>query len=318
MTMKRTVTFLVLLCLLLSLSLPVSAAETGTCGDNVTWTLEGSTLTIQGKGAMYDFPNGAPWDAHKDTITTLVFVDVTYIGSDAFRDYDNVSSIRFGYGLYEIGPRAFLDCDRLTEITLPGSFKIFGERSFESCTYLKRINCEGYFPTFRQNCLWDTYCDIYYPAERPWSIGPIRDLTKAFHGRIRFLASDGTDPLATEETTEPTTDPTTDPTTEPSSDPTETTAPASVPGTTTGTSGPEATAGTSPAPQHTDPVQTTPPATFATTPGNSGERGSGTTLLLVLLGIVALLSSGMAVALAIRQENIRRRRARRKRPAAKR
>ena len=306
--MKRTVTFLVLLCLILSLSLPVSAAETGTCGDNVTWTLEGNTLTIQGKGAMYDFPNGAPWDAHKDTITTLVFVDVTYIGSDAFRNYDNVSSIRFGYGLYEIGPRAFLDCDGLTEITLPGSFKIFGERSFESCTYLKRIYCEGFFPTFRQNCLWDTYCDIFYPAERPWTIGPIRDLTKAFHGRIRFLATDGTDPLATEETTEPTTEATTETTTAPTTEPsTETTASTSVPETTLGT-----------APQHTNPVQTTPPATFATTPGNSGERGSGTTLLLILLGIVALLSSGMAVALAIRQENIRRRRARRKRPTGQR
>lgn len=306
--MKRTVTFLVLLCLILSLSLPVSAAETGTCGDNVTWTLEGNTLTIQGKGAMYDFPNGAPWDAHKDTITTLVFVDVTYIGSDAFRNYDNVSSIRFGYGLYEIGPRAFLDCDGLTEITLPGSFKIFGERSFESCTYLKRIYCEGFFPTFRQNCLWDTYCDIFYPAERPWTIGPIRDLTKAFHGRIRFLATDGTDPLATEETTEPTTEATTEATTAPTTEPsTETTASTSVPETTLGT-----------APQHTNPVQTTPPATFATTPGNSGERGSGTTLLLILLGIVALLSSGMAVALAIRQENIRRRRARRKRPTGQR
>lgn len=306
--MKRTVTFLVLLCLILSLSLPVSAAETGTCGDNVTWTLEGNTLTIQGKGAMYDFPNGAPWDAHKDTITTLVFVDVTYIGSDAFRNYDNVSSIRFGYGLYEIGPRAFLDCDGLTEITLPGSFKIFGERSFESCTYLKRIYCEGFFPTFRQNCLWDTYCDIFYPAERPWTIGPIRDLTKAFHGRIRFLATDGTDPLATEETTEPTTEATTEATTAPTTEPsTETTASTSVPETTLGT-----------VPQHTNPVQTTPPATFATTPGNSGERGSGTTLLLILLGIVALLSSGMAVALAIRQENIRRRRARRKRPTGQR
>ena len=306
--MKRTVIFLVLLCLILSLSLPVSAAETGTCGDNVTWTLEGNTLTIQGKGAMYDFPNGAPWDAHKDTITTLVFVDVTYIGSDAFRNYDNVSSIRFGYGLYEIGPRAFLDCDGLTEITLPGSFKIFGERSFESCTYLKRIYCEGFFPTFRQNCLWDTYCDIFYPAERPWTIGPIRDLTKAFHGRIRFLATDGTDPLATEETTEPTTEATTEATTAPTTEPsTETTASTSVPETTLGT-----------APQHTNPVQTTPPATFATTPGNSDERGSGTTLLLILLGIVALLSSGMAVALAIRQENIRRRRARRKRPTGQR
>lgn len=306
--MKRTVIFLVLLCLILSLSLPVSAAETGTCGDNVTWTLEGNTLTIQGKGAMYDFPNGAPWDAHKDTITTLVFVDVTYIGSDSFRNYDNVSSIRFGYGLYEIGPRAFLDCDGLTEITLPGSFKIFGERSFESCTYLKRIYCEGFFPTFRQNCLWDTYCDIFYPAERPWTIGPIRDLTKAFHGRIRFLATDGTDPLATEETTEPTTEATTETTTAPTTEPsTETTASTSVPETTLGT-----------VPQHTNPVQTTPPATFATTPGNSGERGSGTTLLLILLGIVALLSSGMAVALAIRQENIRRRRARRKRPTGQR
>ena len=44
--MKRLLVYVITLCLLLSLALPVLAAENGTCGEGLTWTLEGTTLTI--------------------------------------------------------------------------------------------------------------------------------------------------------------------------------------------------------------------------------------------------------------------------------
>ena len=38
-------------------------AESGTCGDNLTWNLTEGVLTISGTGAMTDYDNSsfAPW-----------------------------------------------------------------------------------------------------------------------------------------------------------------------------------------------------------------------------------------------------------------
>ena len=68
--MKRKIVSVLLCVLLLASLLPVSAfADTtasGTCGYNLTWTLEDGTLTISGTGEMKDYyPSNndttAPW-----------------------------------------------------------------------------------------------------------------------------------------------------------------------------------------------------------------------------------------------------------------
>lgn len=52
---KKILSILLAACLIFSL-LPVSAmadaAESGSCGDNLTWTLENGVLTISGTGEM--------------------------------------------------------------------------------------------------------------------------------------------------------------------------------------------------------------------------------------------------------------------------
>jgi hypothetical protein len=63
----------------------VSAAESGTCGEGITWVYENGTLTISGSGEMADCSGGAPWAAHKDSITTVIIGDeITKIGAYAF------------------------------------------------------------------------------------------------------------------------------------------------------------------------------------------------------------------------------------------
>ena len=70
------------------------SAETvsGTCGDNLTWSLDSTTgvLTISGTGEMNDFgysDNKAPWYTKRDLITSVELSDdVTSIGSYAFHD----------------------------------------------------------------------------------------------------------------------------------------------------------------------------------------------------------------------------------------
>lgn len=212
--MKKLISLLLCLCLVAAFfAVPVWAdedpteavvREPGQCGEDLYWSFAGDTLTITGSGAMDDFAEEAPWAAHKNEIKTVVLKGVTYIGANAFRNYDALTSVDFGSKLYEIGPNAFRSCDGLTSISLPASFKVFGESSFMSCANLKQIHCAGRFPSFRQNSMWDTYATIYYPAEKPWSASTIEELETAFKGRIEFVASDGKDPIPDEpEETEP-------------------------------------------------------------------------------------------------------------------
>jgi hypothetical protein len=224
-------------------ALPASAEETtapttperapGYCGEAILWSFENDALTLTGTGPMDDFTDGAPWEEHKDEIRTVIISGgITYIGAFSFCDYDQLTDVQFGKDVYEIGERAFFSCDGLTAIYLPESFKVFGPSSFMGCTKLKEIHCEGRFPSFRLNCMWDTYATIYFPAERPWGVDYIQQLEEAFHGRIEFLASDGSDPYEpteapeeTEKPTEPPTEATTEPTEEPTTVPPTTEAP---------------------------------------------------------------------------------------------
>ena len=228
--MKHRIFALILAACLMLSALPVSAEETtdpttperapGYCGEAIMWSYENGTLTLTGAGAMDDFPQGAPWEDQKDEIKKVVISGgITYIGAYSFCDYDKLTDVEFGSDVYEIGERAFFSCDGLTAVHLPESFKIFGPASFMGCSRLKEFHCSGRFPSFRQNCLWDTYAVIYFPAERPWSVELIQELEEAFHGRIEFLASDGTDPYVPTEPTEATEEPTQAPTEEPTTVP---------------------------------------------------------------------------------------------------
>ena len=80
------------LCLALLFSMvpatQVSATTTsGTCGDNLTWTLDDAgKLTISGTGPMYNYMSlNAPWYSNRSSIKSVVFGNgVTSIGDWAF------------------------------------------------------------------------------------------------------------------------------------------------------------------------------------------------------------------------------------------
>lgn len=291
---QRLILILLALCLVLTFVPMASATETTAptevtrapdeCGENLKWEYDDGTLTITGEGEMDDFENGAPWDEHQDDIEKLVLEGVTYIGAEAFDDFDALEEVDFGDDLKEIGTKAFQSCDGLTKIELPKSFKVFGESCFQGSKNLKEIHCEGSFPSFRLNCLWDCYVTIYYPAERPWSVELIEELEGAFKGRIQFLASDGTDHyVPTEPTTEPeeteaptTEAPTEEPTTEPAVPQTEATEPSAE------ATEPETTA----APVETEETeQTEAPATEPVE--EEEEAGGFNAMKVVMIGIAA-------------------------------
>ena len=151
--MKKNVFAIVTLVCLLLAALPVGAFATETaenrCGDDLTWSLEGSTLTISGNGAMYDYDDGdAPWLAYQNTITKVVFSgNVTSVGAGAFLDYDSITSVDFGSAMHTIGRQAFKSCDGLTVLYLPASFRCFGEECLMGCKSLTEIRCRGGMPS---------------------------------------------------------------------------------------------------------------------------------------------------------------------------
>ncbi len=129
-----------------------SAALSGTCGENLTWTFHPAsetsdakgTLVIGGSGAMTDCDNGtAPWFAYHKEIQTVIFPDgLTSIGNSAFEDceaLDNVANLLNANGLTSIGDRAFSGCTALNGISLPKGLTHIGERAFNDCTALTEL-----------------------------------------------------------------------------------------------------------------------------------------------------------------------------------
>ena len=108
---------------------------------DVTATLSGNTLTINGTGAMQDFPvQATPWFDKRYVITTVVVnKDVTSIGSFTFLDCYNLTSITLPESLTSIGNYAFYYCYNLTSIFIPESVISIGNYAFWNCYNLTSI-----------------------------------------------------------------------------------------------------------------------------------------------------------------------------------
>ncbi len=190
--MKKRMIFGFLLALLLVLSLSPAAMATeeniasGTCGDGITWSLDGYTLTISGSGEMAE---GSPWAEHKDHIEHVVFTGgVTKICDDAFFKHDRIETVDFGDDLVEIGEQAFYGCTDITYIHLPKTFRIFGAKAFRDCTGLKYVYCDGGMPRFNESCLWTgEYISVFYPGNNPWPAEAVNTLIHNFGGRLGVM-----------------------------------------------------------------------------------------------------------------------------------
>ena len=149
---KKILSIFLAFCLIFSL-LPMGAmadeAKSGTCGENLTWTLDGDgTLTISGTGKMYDYDYSdyeaaAPWIRDKYKIKSVVIEDgVTSIGSEAFfttDGYPNITKVTIPSSVESIGGRAFANCTALTEVTIPNGVKSIGRSAFLNCNKLMSI-----------------------------------------------------------------------------------------------------------------------------------------------------------------------------------
>ena len=119
------------------------SVESGTCGENVTWTLDASgTLTISGTGAMADYDrwNGAPWDDTRSQIKTVIIENgVTSIGDYAFSHCSSLTDVTIPNGVTSIGGWMFYGCSSLTRVTIPNSVTSIGDSAFYGCSSLTSV-----------------------------------------------------------------------------------------------------------------------------------------------------------------------------------
>ena len=101
------------------------------CGDNLYWSLDGTDLTITGKGAMYDYHDTGPWGAN---ISSVTFPDgITYIGNNAFRVCYGLTRLTIPDSVTSIGDGAFICCKGITDLEIGSSVTTIGGFAF-NCT----------------------------------------------------------------------------------------------------------------------------------------------------------------------------------------
>ena len=137
---KRFLSMLLAVLMVLTL-LPAAAFAdgelSGTCGDNVTWKLEGDTLTISGTGPMFDYKSyNGPWYSTRMDIKSIVVGEgVTTIGNSAFEGCSKVTSVSLPKTLTRIGGYAFDHCSSLKELSIPDGVTYIGGYAFSCCTF---------------------------------------------------------------------------------------------------------------------------------------------------------------------------------------
>ncbi len=139
------------------LPLAASADDSGTCGQNVTWSYETATktLTISGSGAMWNYTSSdnTPWFNYRSAIKKINIENgVTNIGNFAFYQC-SITSANIPNSVTSIGNYAFYQC-LMTSINIPNSVTSLGNHSFWNCYNLRSITIPNSVTSIGSNAFY--------------------------------------------------------------------------------------------------------------------------------------------------------------------
>lgn len=160
-SIKKILSIVLMFVLCVGMTLPALAASpSGSCGKNVTWSLNQNTgvLTVKGSGAMNNYQqkdsgasygyspySTAPWWNYRHDIRQVVIEDgVTHIGDHAFASYDNLMDDSCLY-------------DKLQSVSIAGSVTSIGASAFSLSTALTELNLSNGLRTIGNMAFWECY-----------------------------------------------------------------------------------------------------------------------------------------------------------------
>ena len=176
--MKKIISLLLSLAMLLTITSGLNltayaAVRTGSCGDNVTYSLDTSTgvLTISGTGDMADYRDtNSPFYDNNSVESVIIENGVTSIGDSAFWSCDNLKSVTIPNSVTSIGNEAFGRCRSLTNVTIPNSVTSIGDSAF-GYTSLTSITIPNSVKSIGEYAFWD--CDNLKSVTIPNSVTSI-------------------------------------------------------------------------------------------------------------------------------------------------
>lgn len=147
------------------------ADSTGTCGDDLTWSLDNNgVLTISGTGDMtvYSYRE-VPWYSNRNDIQSVIVESgVNSLSIYAFRDCTALKTVTIEDGLTTIGDFAFYDCQTLESIVLPESLSSIGNSAFTLCKALAGITLPESLTTLGESAF--SYCTAFTEITVPGGV----------------------------------------------------------------------------------------------------------------------------------------------------
>ena len=135
--------FVLILSLLFCSSIIEAAIVNGSCGNNLTWSLNTNDriLKIEGYGKMDNWSSSnIPWHEYRSYIDSISLPSgLESIGNNAFYECYNLSHITIPNSVQKIGYCAFLSCSNIISVSIPNSVTSIGFGAFSGCNSMKII-----------------------------------------------------------------------------------------------------------------------------------------------------------------------------------
>ena len=124
--------------------------KSGSCGENVSWTLDpgSGVLTLKGSGPMRDYLLSEeaeeknqlpPWHSHREKIYVVHVTEmVSSIGDNAFAGCENLWKVTFNDQITEIGAGAFRATD-IRSLKIPSQVAMVDTGAFAECRHLNDL-----------------------------------------------------------------------------------------------------------------------------------------------------------------------------------